>query len=416
VDSASQTVTGFNSKLSTLQTAAKALYSKEGFTGLSASSSDSAIVATAAGGATAGAYSINVTSLAKEQRTYSNAMTSNTSALGMSGSFSIAVGTGTPASVSVAATDSLADIATKVNALGIRATASVIYDGTNYYLQVRGADTGSANSLTFDESALTVPGGSTALGLSDLANRKQAAANASITLDGITISRATNQFNDVIPGVSLAVTKETTSPVTVKLAADPSSIQTKIQAFVTAYNDVINTEHSITGFGDSKPQNPNLASDNTLRTVTGRLSSSMSGNITGTTGLYTTLASVGITTNRDGTLAFDTAKFATALNADSTAVSKLFVYDLASSSTGVMKKIADTASDMSIGLVSSRIEGLSSKSRRMQDEADRMQKRLDALEDNLRKQFTNLETIVNKYKGAMGSLSSTPAASTSNSK
>ena len=69
IDSASSTISGLSTKLSALKTAALALSTSVGFSSFTASSSDAAIVATATGGASNSSYAINVTSLARAQKT-----------------------------------------------------------------------------------------------------------------------------------------------------------------------------------------------------------------------------------------------------------------------------------------------------------------------------------------------------------
>ena len=66
----------------------------------------------------------------------------------MAGDISLQVGSGVPALVNVLATDSLTDIAAKINQSGQRVGPSVLFDGTTYKLQVRGLDTGAANAVT----------------------------------------------------------------------------------------------------------------------------------------------------------------------------------------------------------------------------------------------------------------------------
>src|SRR5262249_3787663 len=155
----------------------------------------------ASGAAQPGAYDVNVTKLAKEQRTYSNAFSAN--ALNMSGNLDLAVG-GTSKQIAVTASDTLNTIADKINGAGLRVGASVFYDGTNYRLQVRGLDTGAANAVTFGGTG----GIGDQLGLNVAANTKQSAQDAALTVDGFAITSKTNQVTGAIPGVTLALKEE----------------------------------------------------------------------------------------------------------------------------------------------------------------------------------------------------------------
>src|SRR5688572_17407033 len=82
-----------SSLLAKLKSAAEALDTTTEVGSYKASSSGNAIVASANGLATPGKYSITVEKLAKEQRTYSNTISSATTALGQSGTLQLKVGT-----------------------------------------------------------------------------------------------------------------------------------------------------------------------------------------------------------------------------------------------------------------------------------------------------------------------------------
>ncbi|MBL8740112.1 MAG: flagellar filament capping protein FliD [Myxococcales bacterium] len=406
IDAALLTINSITGKFSTLKTASQALSSATGFASFKSTSSDSAVVATVTGAATTGAYDLTVQQLAKEQRTYSNAQTSSTAALGMAGDFSIAVGSGSPATITVAATDTLTDIAAKINQSGQRVGASILFDGTNYKLQVRGLDTGAANSVTFAENG-------TALGLATPANTVQAAQDAMLTIDGNVITRATNQVNGVIPGVTLALTKTTTSPATIKVESDPDALIGKIQTFVTAYNDIVSASQAAAGWGNFKASNQELAGDSTLRGVLDRLSRQVGAIVPGTTGKYQTLPSIGLGSTKDGKLSLDTAKLKTALEADPSAVQKLFVNDPALGSTGAMVGMVTLVDQQITGSsapLKAKAEAYSKRSLKLTEDSDAIQRRLDLMETQLRNRFTQLEMIMSKYKtqgSALGAITTT---------
>src|SRR5437660_7296908 len=69
VNAASSTITNFSSKMSAFQSAARALVDTNGFTSLVASSSDTSLTASASGTSTGGTYSVDVLTVAHEQRT-----------------------------------------------------------------------------------------------------------------------------------------------------------------------------------------------------------------------------------------------------------------------------------------------------------------------------------------------------------
>lgn len=399
VDKASSTLTGFAAKLTGLKTAAESIGSADKFSSFSASSSDTAVVSTVTGAAASGSYQLTVTALAREQRSYSNSFGSASDALGLAGTIDVGIN-GTSQQISIAADDSLASIASKLSTSGARISASVLFDGTNYRLQVRGLDTGAQNAVSFAESGL-------ALGLDVPANTFQAATDAEIVIDGITVKRPTNQVTGVVPGVTLALTKVSASPIELRVQEDSDSLAGKLRTLVTAYNDVVNAGRAAAGYGSAPAAVEELAGDSVVRTILGSLSRTMYTPVAGATAKYNTLASVGLSLTRDGLMKLDESKLKSALVADATGVAKLFVVDAALGATGVtgtFKAVVDQATGSSTAALQTRIDAFGTQSRRLQKQADDFQIRLDKTENRLRNQFTSMEQRVSAYTSQTNAL------------
>lgn len=402
VDSASTTLSSFSSKLSTLKNAATALATSSGFSSMAASSSDTGIVPSVTGSAVASSYSVQVTQLATAQKTRSDSQASATSALGQQGDLTINVGSGDPVTISIAVTDSLSDIATKIGASGARVNASIINAGGSYRLSLQGLDSGADNAFTLGE------GGTIALGLSDAGNTIESAKNAELTVDGLAVTRSTNQIADVIPGVALALTKTTSTPATVRLSTDSTALKSKINAFVSAYNDVVNSGHSAAGYGSVAATNSVLSADSSIRRSLDKISSLVVGVVPGTTGVNRSLSSVGVSLSRDGTMSFDATKLDSALAKDPDAVRRLFVTDTATGATGVMKTMSDAINSLITGEgspVKSRIAALSSQSQRLTDSRAAKEKRVAAYEQALKKQFSDLDQAMSRYSSMSSAIS-----------
>jgi flagellar hook-associated protein 2 len=407
-DSAAQALTSLSSKLSALRQAAAQLASPTEFASFSAQSSDAAVVASTFGAPTPGRFDVTVSQLAREQKTFSDPQSSGTDPLGMSGSLSLTIGSSV-STVSVAAGDSLTDIAVKIGASGARVTASVLFDGTTYRLQVRGLDSGAENAIAFGEVGFS-------LGLAAPQNTTQVAQDARLSVDGIEVTRPTNSVQGVVPGVTFALTKVTTAPVSVEIRADAAAIQQKVQRFVDAYNDVVRNAQQLAGYGSQKASNRQLSGDSAVRTVLSRLSSIVTGPIANT-GRYGTLASVGVRSTRDGTLALDGNALASALAADPVAFSRVFVLDPTTQSTGVMnglRSAVDTLAGSAGSVLQARIEGFQTRSRRLADDVTQLQEQLGAYEARLRKQFEAADVAVSRYQAFGNALASLPSASSYN--
>lgn len=401
VDSASSTMSTFSSRLATLKANATSLADANGYASFASTSTDASVVTTANGAAQAGSYDVQVLQLANVQKLRGTTQASSSVALGMSGTMSITMGGNAAVQVTVAATDSLGDIATKLATSGVRISASVLYDGTNYRLSVQGLDTGSANAFSIAQTGFD-------LGLSNPANVYQQATNASLVVDGLSITRPTNQISGVIPGVTMAVTKAGTSS-TVRVASDTTTLKTRIGSFVSAYNDIINAGHTATGYLGTKPSNTVLAGDPAIRRSLDSLARIVGSAVPGTTGAYNTLASVGVKLAQNGTLTFDGNAFDTAITKDADGVRKLFITDASLGATGVMKTIASAVDALITGAsapVKSRIDALAATSKRLDDSKAEKQKRVDSYEQQLRKQYSKLDEAMSRYNSMSSAVSS----------
>ena len=387
MNAAVTTLSDIGGLLASFKSAVEAIDTGTEVASYSATSSDDAVVASANGTATPGAYDVTVNKLAKEQRTYTDAFSSSTTALGQSGTLDIQVGSGTPVSIAVDASDTLESIVGKINASGERVSASIFYDGSNYRMQVRGLDTGAANALTFTETG-------TSLGLTTPANTVQAAQDAEVLIDGFTVTRDTNQIVGAIQGVTLALTETTTGPVTVAVESDPAALKDKIQDVVTAYNAVISKIHLTAGFGETKGFNPELAADSALRKITTDMNN-VSFQTIGS-GTYQTLASIGIELNQDGSLKLDETKLTSAVEDDAAAVSSLLggADDSTDGLMDVFRDLADAFAVPEQGTLALRQESLESQVDDMNDRIEREQARLGRMEDQLRKTFTAMDSTV----------------------
>jgi flagellar hook-associated protein 2 len=384
--SAISTLSSVGTTLSQLQSAVSALNTPQEVGSYAASTSSSAIAASASGTALPGNYSVTVSQLAQEQRTYSNTFASSSTALGQSGTLSIQVGTGTASSIQIASTDTLDQIANKINAAGLRVTASTFFDGTNYRLQVRGLDSGKSNNITLTQSGMDI-------GFANPANTVQQAQNSIIQLDGFSIQRSTNQVVGAIQGVTLALTATSTDPVNVQVSSDPQGLETKLQAVATAYNAVISGVNAAAGTSSVAASSPVLAGDTTLRSISTRLSDTLQTSFG--TGTYSMLGSIGLALQSDGTLALDTSKLEAALNADPTSVTRLLAGT--NGTDGAMSKLSsaiDTFNENGTGMLSVEESSMQDTVTDLGTRITEEQSRLAAYQNMLQSQFDSMNTLV----------------------
>ncbi|MCL4760994.1 MAG: flagellar filament capping protein FliD [Burkholderiales bacterium] len=337
--------------LSALQGALAGLTAGSAFRAMSATLSDEGVASVAAGtGAFAGSHSIEVTSLAQAHRIASGGFASSADAVG-SGTLTFRFGTwsgGTFTPNDAAATgtvtiapgqSSLAGIRDAVNAAKIGVTATIVDDGSAAGKRlVFASSSGAAMSLKVDVAdddgnALD------AAGLSQLAYDPAASAgagrnmtqtvearNATVIVDGITVTKPTNVVADAIAGVTLTLAKTNAgAPATLAVTPSAGEATAAVEAFVKAYNDVQRTIQGLTKFDPQKKQGSVLTGDPSVRQIQSRLREIVGGGLAATdpSGVAS-LAQAGIRSAVDGTLTFDAAKFAATLAADAAGVERLF--------------------------------------------------------------------------------------------
>lgn len=407
VDAAKSTISGIVSKLAALKTAATALKSSTGFASFTATNTTADIVPSVTGTPSGGTYNVQVTQLAKEERTYTGTHASSSTALAQVGNLVFTINS-VATTITLDGSESLAGVASEINSSGAEAAASVIFDGTNYRLQIRGTETGSANAITFSQTGSVT----LATGMTEV----QAAQNSTVTVDSFTITGTSNTIADVIPGVTLSLKATQATASQVEIAGDSDALAAKIQTFVTAYNDVVNsTKTALTVVrvnGRVTSGNAELSGDQGLRSVLDKLGREMSNEIVAT-GEFRTFRSVGLkmASTNDGTLTLDTAALETAMGENPAAVAQLFVYDTALSYDGAMDDFEDLVDDLSdssntYATLTARMAAFTRMSTTLGEDETKWERRLEDYESRLRAQFAQLESIISGINGQSGSLTS----------
>jgi flagellar hook-associated protein 2 len=385
VQSAISSMSDVGNLLSKFKDAVSALDTIQEVGSFKTTSSSKAVVATTNGGAQPGSFEVNVINLASAYKAYSDPLSiaQPTEALNQNGQLSFTVN-GQTANVDVGPTDTLDAVISKINSSGLRVSASSFFDGTGYRLQLRGLDTGTVNDVAVTENG-------TSFGFAN--NVKSTGKDATIEIDGFAITSKTNQVQGAIAGVTLALTEITSTPTTVSIESDTEGFQAKLQTLVDSYNAVVNRIHTEAGFGSIKASNAELSGDSTLRGITSRLSSGLTQQVG--SGKFQTLRSIGIELNNNGTLKLNSATLSKALAEDADAVTKVLAGDDVSTK-GLADSLATVATDLlsTKGLVQTRKDGLAARQKQLTDRADAEQRRLDRMEETLRRQFTEMDSTV----------------------
>ena len=333
--------------LNAIKTNFEGLTKASTFNTLTANSSDTtALGASITGKATAGNYEVVVNQRAQAQTLASLGVSSQYTPIG-EGTFNLTVGGSTKSITVDSSNNTLEGLKSSINAAGLPVNASIVNDGSGYRLVLASQQTGAANNISISTS--DNDGNDTdATGLSQFVfgagtnNMVQtiAAQDAAFSVNGLSLTSATNTVSGVIEGVTLNLNKAQAGvPVSVSISSDTTDVIDQVQGFVddlNAMRDVIKYLGSFT----KDPEDPtkgSLRGEQALRSVESDIRNFMQ--VRGSTGgAIQSMADIGITSNLDGTYSLDKTKLTNALSSDSTAVSALFSANMTSADNQVTYK------------------------------------------------------------------------------
>ena len=292
------TISSLGSILSSMKTNADNLKDVGGaFDSVVSSSSNTSVLSvTADRTAAPGKHQISVSSLATAASYYTAEQTSASASLGGAGSFKLQVGSQSPVTVSfTSGQDTLTDIAQSINALGIGVHAAVITDSRGARLSVLGDATGSASDVTISSDTA---------GLGWV--KASDGADATLSVDGVPVTSASNTVSGVLQGITLQLNSAASgSSVQVDVEPDQQAATTAIQNFANTYNSLMKSVNAQFTFDTSTKSAGILSGDPYLRELQQRLLSEVATD-TGT-GQYTSLRSIGVQLQNDGTVQIDSS-------------------------------------------------------------------------------------------------------------
>lgn len=344
-------VAGFQSAVQSLSSASK-------FQAVKAIPSDATVFSASASSiAVAGTYSLEVTSLAQAQKLVATGQASSTAAIGngtattvtfdfgtisggtfdsVTGKYTGAAfatsGTGTKSITIDSSNNSLQGIRDAINAAKMGVTATIINDGsgTPYRLSLSSDSSGVSNSLKISTSggdgtiATLLAHDPAGLPAAQHLSQTVTAQNAVFKVNGVAVSKASNTVSDVVQGVTLTLLNKTTTAANLTVARDTAAVSSSISGFVKAYNDLAKTLKDVSAYDAASQKGAILQGDSTVRSLQSQLRSMLSTSVVGTSGALTTLSDVGVSFQKDGTLALNQTKLDSAIASNFGDIASLF--------------------------------------------------------------------------------------------
>ncbi|MDB5777130.1 MAG: flagellar hook protein [Herbaspirillum sp.] len=370
--------------------------------------------------AISGSYSISVNALAQGEKLksagFSTGQTFNTGIL--------AIKSGTNATVMIKpANNTLAGIRDAINSSASGVNATIVQDGTLSHLVLTSAATGATSNIT-----VTGTGDFGPLSTGSWSNEstnpptltastmtvQQPAQDASVVVDGVAVTSSSNTITTAIPGVTLNLTQVTTptDSYNMSISNDTTGIQTSAQKFVDAYNALIQTMGPLTAYDATTQSAGALQGDSTANSIENQIRNALTQSV-GSAGALQTLNDVGISLQKDGTLALDTTKLTAASTTSFNDISKL----LTASPDGIVTQLNTLVTGMLAagGLLTTRTDGITTSLKLNSDQQTQIQSRLTAEQANYTAEFNALNVTLSNLQSQQAQLTSALAGLASTS-
>ncbi|RYG25168.1 hypothetical protein EON82_08105, partial [bacterium] len=252
---------------------------------------------------------------------FSSKSTSIQSLLGATGLAASSVNIGNKTISVDSATDTLDSFAEKINSANVPGvSASVVADtkdgATVYSLQISGS--GTPPTMTETGGVLRSLGILRSTPTSELV----AGQDAQYTLDGVSLTSATNTISGAISGATLTLKKEGTTGVT--LTKDASGVTKNVTGLVTAVNDLLTSIKSQSTFDSKTYKSGVLFGDSVARTAKDSIRNLLFTDTPGLTGSIKNLGQIGVGIDDTGNVTLDESTFQAALTKDPEGVAALF--------------------------------------------------------------------------------------------
>jgi flagellar hook-associated protein 2 len=338
------------SLLETLETSAQALRSPSGtlsktddvfqnrtayLTANGSVDASSSVSVTTDSGSQIGSHDLKILQLAKAHKVAGAALSSSATELGYSGVISLGTTDGSSADITITSDMTLSEVAEAINnqtsTTGVQASILKVSD-SEYELVLTTSETGE----TISASAVSGDDVLSQLGITNsdgsFASELQASAQAIVKVDGVQITRSSNDISDIFDGMTfhLYQTTPTDTSITVDVGNDLSSVKTAIQSLVDAYNAAHQyiASQQTTASDGAADSSAVLFGDGTLRNITQSIYDALNTTVNGAS-----LASLGLSFDSSNNLELDETTLDNALLDNLDDLQALLQYQMTSSSS-----------------------------------------------------------------------------------
>ena len=315
------------------------------------------------------------------------------------------------------AANTIVQLAAKINAASGITVAAVLNSDVAFTITKDAAsDTqmtkGTIGGTTDGTTALSMSTADTTAGT--VLNNIQTAQNSTISINGLSVSSATNQIEAVAPGLTIDLMETTSSPVVLSVGRDTTSTKASIMSVVESYNAFEAVMKDLTTVKNAAGERGVLNKDSgiiQIRTAMYKLMTDVS-STPGTT--ITSMADMGISRTQAGVMIIDSAVLGTAVTNHYDEITQLFSADTnnqltyGDASRGLAGDIVKQVSDYlaTSGILASRATGYSAITATVLKEQTSLDLKMEAAEARYTKQFSTMNKIMEEMNSMQDYLSS----------
>ncbi len=361
-------------------------------------SDDSLADVSVVGAPTNGIHNITVDTLAQGQTwlsTTSESSLTNSIVSSGSGSFTYKIGdkeytinldnnslTSTPTT--------LQEFINAINSNGSGLQATTINNGSGYVVVLKTPE-GTNNDLTIVQN-------DTDLTFGDNGAPNVASSDASLTIDGVSITSHSNTLDDNIPGLEIKLKK--TGSFSVYVNTNYSEITKDMQNIVDDYNDMMDFIAKNSGYDDEKNVADAFFTNSTIQGVKTTLQNILMDKYGGSNSSISYLSDLGIDIDKTGKMSLDTEKFQQALQTNFKDVKKVLDESSTGADDGFLNRLHSALNNMtstngSIELEKNYLQG---KTERLQEQINAMNKQLEQERVNLTLTFSQMDEYIGMLK------------------
>ena len=356
----------------------------------------------ATGEANEGTYEVTVTSLASPEKMRSNSTYDTKASEVTAGTLEITLDGETDDSVIITIDqgDTIADVADKINASDAAVNATLIFDGSDYRLQVVAEETGyttdtASEALVITENYTGASGNQ--LGLVEVS----AATNAVVNVDGLDMEFQDNALDEILEGVTIDLKGLGTT--TFAISNDKTGTKENIQAFVDVYNETMEIIRKHLTVTENSDRNSSLNGDTSISTLKAKIQDIIGTAVSGVDGTFSALSHIGITTEATGKLKINDDDLDEAMDKDLKSIGELFATD-DTGMTDRFQELTELYAESLEGLLKEKKDSLSDQKSYYQDRIDSIEIRLESIEARLVRKFSDMEVAISMLQAQGQSL------------